>query len=87
MVFTCVLVRFSCQPDRLESSGKGSFERLPASACLYSVGHFRIVSGWGVAASSRGTALGQAVIKQAEQALEASSTWNFSLGFCFKSSG
>lgn len=82
-----MLVRFSYQPDRLESSGKGSFERLPVSACLYSMGHFQIANGWGVAAHYSGISLGQVVIKQAEQALEASSKWNFSVGFCFKSSG
>lgn len=30
------------------------------------------------------TALGQVIIKQAEQALEANSKQSFSVGFCFK---
>lgn len=81
-----MLVRFSYQPDRLESSGKGSFERLLASACLL-CGAFRIADGSVVAAHCSGLALGQVVMKQAEQALEASRKWNFSVGFCFKSLG
>lgn len=70
--------------NRQSHLGKGSFERLPALACLYSVGHL----GWtGSGRHCSGTALGQVVIQQAEQALGASRKWNFSVGFCFKSSG